>query len=491
MNCRACEKGLKMPEIKNEPSGNAVKKWAVGITTAPRRQYTLATCVESVKAAGWEPIIYAEPGSKLDDIGKTTVVQNETRLGAWFNWLEMCRDLLRRFPDADAIFTIQDDVELVDGVREFIESNLWPSEKTGVVSLYTPKHYANVWDVEKAGHKPSRHLTLQAAEKQAKRNGGNVVTKRRPIGCYRVVEGSYWGACALIFPRYIIEAIVSDKDSDRWRGVGRRRHVREPHEVANVDTVIGRLIRKYKKEIRTYTPSLASHFAYASSIGHGDNSGRRNSIDYVGRKANVRAIFERETNRTRYYLDGSPKRTGDPAYDTGMVGWHKKGFQVSMSISPGLWKAIRKELLIGRRFLELGSGMSTTLLDRYKAIELVSLEQDAKVAEAAGGKPLVVPIDPKTGWYKWKPEGVAPFDIILIDGPQGEDNRAGILEHIEQLAKPTGCVIYVDDTHRNPEAKLAATISDKLGGVLEYFDDAGHGFATVRVGKLTELRKVA
>ena len=39
------------------------QRWSVAITTAPRQDCTLKKCVESVRQCGWEPVIFAEPGS--------------------------------------------------------------------------------------------------------------------------------------------------------------------------------------------------------------------------------------------------------------------------------------------------------------------------------------------------------------------------------------------------------------------------------------------
>ncbi len=75
------------------------RRWAVGITAAPRKDSALVQCIESVVVNGWMPVVFAEPGTDLAGLPESvTVVQRSERMGAWHNWLAMCRELLERFP---------------------------------------------------------------------------------------------------------------------------------------------------------------------------------------------------------------------------------------------------------------------------------------------------------------------------------------------------------------------------------------------------------
>lgn len=240
--------------IRNAESAIAVRPsngdWFVAVTTAPRKHCTLIECVNSVRSAGWEPHIFAEPGSTQTD-ARTTC--NNERLGVWHNWLNACRYALET--DAKLILTIQDDSLFHPETRLFTESILWPSRDCGFISLYTPKHY-----------------TL------AKRK------TPRSAGVNRVATSCLWGACALVWDRRVLSAVIEHPIAKSWIGVGSRsgnpevleRRRREPHLIANSDTAIGKIVNKLRRSMWFVDPSPVSHIATHSTIGHGGNSGRRN-----------------------------------------------------------------------------------------------------------------------------------------------------------------------------------------------------------------------
>jgi len=461
MTCTACgapqiETGL----IEKRP-GNAVSRWAVGITTAPRKSPTLAACVANVRQAGFEPEIYAEPGTDLSGVEHCSIVHRRKRYGAWRNWLEMSRQLLDENEEAEAIITLQDDVELPSGLRAFLERDLWPSPNTGVVSLYTPKHYSVMWRVEdEQGNLISKHINKAAAQKAARKPGRKLREVPRPVGCHKVATGSYWGACALIFPPHILRQVVEHRLAIGWRGARPRKRTR-PHqsnEIANVDTAIGNVLRAIKKEIRTYTPSLAQHVARYSTIGHGGNGGRRSAADYVGAEVDFDSVFAERVHPIRYYVDGTPLLTGDAEYDAAMLKWHELGHDVSMSISQPCWAEICKRLRPGMRTLEFGSGLSTLLFTNHD-VRHTAIEDAPDIPRDAGPTVRQVELSPD-GWYDWEPDGL--YDLILIDGPQGTGNRGGVLRVIERLVHDE-TVIVVDDVRRVAERELAERIRSQLG----------------------------
>lgn len=240
-------------------------QWRVVITTAPRKIPTLAECVESVRQAGWEPVVYAEPGSPVDEVD-CEVVQHEYRHGVWHNWLKAARACTTH--DVDASLTLQDDVILHPDSRALIEKYAWPSQNCGYLSLYTPKHYQHWKD-----------------------------GSPRKRGCYAVNTRSMWGAVALCFPQTVLNRLVWHPDCDRWIGVPiarkrtenrstylarweakKQQRVENPWMVQNSDTIIGRILRnRMKKELWYFNPSPASHIATTSACGHGGNEGRRNA----------------------------------------------------------------------------------------------------------------------------------------------------------------------------------------------------------------------
>jgi len=129
-----------------------VTRWAVGITTAPRPVPTIGLCVQSLIRTGFNELtVFADNGVVLPKFadGVRVVRRPDTvapkrfpidgpKFGAWANFVQMLADLLVLYPDAQAIFTVQDDVGFCQGLRAFLEHDLWPSGNVGLVSPYCP-----------------------------------------------------------------------------------------------------------------------------------------------------------------------------------------------------------------------------------------------------------------------------------------------------------------------------------------------------------------
>lgn len=224
--------------------------WAVGITTAPRQRATLLDCLDSLRVCGWneEVHVFAEPGNEIlaGDDWKFTVHRNEVKLGCYHNWLSSARWLVEN-TQADVIMTVQDDAFFHPDSRRFAEANLWPSERTGFLSLYTPKHYAKE-------------------------------------GVHRVLTSSLWGTVAVIWPREVLRQAVNHTIAKTWMGIHHKsrsvmeRRRNNPSLVNNADYVIGKIINALQLEMWFVTPSPVSHIAKVSTINHGGNAGRRNCL---------------------------------------------------------------------------------------------------------------------------------------------------------------------------------------------------------------------
>ena len=244
---QAIENALRSLKASRPQNGN----WYVAITTAPRKDCTLIQCIESMRKAGWEPTIFAEPGSTASD---AETIWNPERKGCWHNWLASARHALAH-SDAKYILTVQDDSLFHPDSRSFAESILWPSKDVGFVSLYTPKHYSF-----SAG------------------------SKLRPVGIHRIKTTSLWGACALVWPRDVLANVVEHPIARQWTGARPRsgnkgviqKRKDNPHLIANSDTAIGRILNKMRRSMWFIDPSPVSHIAIHSAIGHGSNTGRRN-----------------------------------------------------------------------------------------------------------------------------------------------------------------------------------------------------------------------
>lgn len=230
--------------------------WATVLTTAPRKDPTLKQCVDSIKYAGWEPTVFAEP----DSIHLTGVkyILNQTRLGTWHNWLQSLRWALQK-TTARYILSVQDDSLFHPDSRDLVERLMWPSKKTGFISLYTASHY-------------SADLS------------GNL----KPVGLNQITTGSLWGACALVFPRHVVEQILDHPITKSWLGqpphnlsdsekTNYVQHRKEnPSSIQNVDTALGKVMNSLHLSMYCIDPSPVTHVATHSSINHGSNTGKRN-----------------------------------------------------------------------------------------------------------------------------------------------------------------------------------------------------------------------
>jgi len=210
-------------------------KSVVGVTTAQRRADYLTRTLASLRAAGWErPTVFAEPGSNVpSNPAVCRVVIREWTLGIFHNWRQSLIDLLDE--SADAVLLCQDDVVFCRKVRDRIEHDLWPTPRTGCVSVYC---------------------------------GSLRATGR---GMTRIDEMNIWGACALVFPRSVAERLLNHRVTRTW-GSSRK-----------VDVLVGTVLRALKLEMWAYTPSLAQHIGLLSTqAGWGNATEKRMACDFVG-----------------------------------------------------------------------------------------------------------------------------------------------------------------------------------------------------------------
>jgi hypothetical protein len=238
--CRRCRDWSEVPGPAPPPlaqlvpgptvrHGPRIGKWAVGVTTAPRRQETLTWCLDSLARAGWSaprlfidgPVVLAERFSHL------AVTLRAPAVGAWPNYYLSLAELLMREPQADAYLIVQDDTIFYDreDLRLYLESALWPDERIGAVSLYCPMTYTQ-----------SEH------------------------GWHRRAGAWVYGALAFAFPRASSKRFVADISvlEHRWseRNEGR----------AQIDVVIGAWAERSTLPIYYPTPSLVQHIGDTSTL---------------------------------------------------------------------------------------------------------------------------------------------------------------------------------------------------------------------------------
>ena len=242
--------------VKETPE-HADNKWFCAVTTAPRKIQSVQTCLDSMSIAGFRPFVFAEPGNyDISPEYKESIIMHKKRLGVWHNWLFSLRYALEN-SDANIIMTVQDDSLFHPDSKQFTQNILWPHESVGFVSLYTPAHY---------NKKP------------------HMKTAKRPCGINRIWTRSMWGACALVWPRKVVEEMLEQPLIKTWIGAPTKtknskvmqKRKANPHMVQNSDTAIGKLMNRMDRSMWFMDPSPVNHFSTTSAASHGGNGGNRN-----------------------------------------------------------------------------------------------------------------------------------------------------------------------------------------------------------------------
>lgn len=206
-----------------------IRRWAVGITTAPRPQPALEACLASLRRAGWEtPHLFMDGAVRVpaafDSLPGTL---RSPAVGAWPNHYLALLELTLRQPDADAYLLAQDDAIFYDreDLRAYLESALWPAGRWPIVSLYCPAPY----------------------------------TARRP-GWSRLGRAWVWGATALVFPGPVARHYLSDRTicEHRWQSPS--------GGLTQIDALLGWWAKKQRIPFWLPTPSLVQHIGAASTL---------------------------------------------------------------------------------------------------------------------------------------------------------------------------------------------------------------------------------
>lgn len=225
-----------------------IRKWAVGVTTAPRAQPTLDVCLDHLTRAGWPtPHLFMDAAVRVPQRhGHLPGTLRSPVTGAWPNHYLALFELTLRQPDADAYFLLQDDAILYDGenVRTYLEETLWPGTQLPIVSLYCAEPYT-----------------------------------QKQYGWQRLGEVWVWGALAFVFPREVAQAYLRERRvcQHRWRS--------RSGGLAQIDAVIGWWAQRRHIPIWFPTPSLVQHIGETSTIAADQSAvGVRAASLFVGNR---------------------------------------------------------------------------------------------------------------------------------------------------------------------------------------------------------------
>jgi hypothetical protein len=244
--CVTVDQIARLLPLPADRSAGRPRRWAVGVTTAPRRSPTLAACLESLIAAGWtRPHLFVDGEMELPArFAELPRTQRRPALGAWASYRESLRGLLVQQPPADAMMIVQDDVLFprYPAVRQYVEQVLWPGTRPSLVSLYCCADY----DAPQAGWSPWQ-------------------------------DTWHFGALAFVFPRTLADAFLSAAEAPG----DRKDAVDQP--VGGIDVRVGEWARRQGIEIYRPTPSLVQHIGHVSTLWPTSRAvGLRRASRYVG-----------------------------------------------------------------------------------------------------------------------------------------------------------------------------------------------------------------
>lgn len=239
--------------------GRPDELWAVGMTTAPRSSPSILRSLQSLAAAGWTDVrVFAEPGSTVPRA--PGVVVNERTRGVFQNWYQGLRTLREEKPDAKFYALFQDDVVHCRGLKEFLERDLWFSDKVGFVSTYR-----------------SACKLIASGRTREYRNSDIYIDLTDGVRQRCKRSNGLWGACTYIFPARAVDVLLAEEmlaKRDR-----------------KIDLAIHIVLAAAGLEAWYYKPSLSQHIDGPSSIGHGFGKGMY-AEDFVGEEFDARNHFK-------------------------------------------------------------------------------------------------------------------------------------------------------------------------------------------------------
>jgi hypothetical protein len=209
--------------------GRRVRNWAIGVTTAPRIQPNLSTCLESLARAGWQrPHLFIDSSVHImAPHDRLPCTFRDERVGAWPNYYLTLAELLLGHPRADAYMVVQDDALFYDrqSLAAYLETIFWPGRSACLVSLYSSP--------ADSGGKPGWHP------------------------CDGVMKS---GPHAVAFPRELAKAFLTN------RAVFEHRWDHDELAATSIGDVISEWAYQRGVPVWLPTPSLVKHVGDTSTI---------------------------------------------------------------------------------------------------------------------------------------------------------------------------------------------------------------------------------
>jgi len=391
---------------------------AAAVTTAPRPGMTLLPrCVASLLETGFErPLVFAEPDSPMPAwIGEAAeVVQWRRRLGAWRNWLHALQETLRRRPAAEAVLMVQDDVVFCRRLPEFLEGDLWPSLRCGVVQVSVSRAYRN----------QPRGLSLLPARSAA----------------------DLAGAWACLFPRHVAYQVVAHGLTRGWQGHPRLT-IHNPVQKCGIDPFIGRTVTGLGYEVWLYNPSLGDHDSDCSCLGHGpSHSGNRNALAFIGQEADPFAVVP--AARRRYELPTGRRRI---IVNTAAAGDDRLAVVIPMA---GECHDLMRSCL-GHLARFGGVPLLAVIVDNGTPPGVA--EQVRFLAEDLGLPAIQVRNQTNLGFTRAANQGIRAADTTGASGATG--HRDVLLLNSDCRVGPNCIPLLVQALARNPKAAAAGPLS--------------------------------
>lgn len=195
-------------------------RWAVGVTTAPRPEPTLARTLASLADAGWPEFHVFADGETSVPMSKHLTLRLPA-VGAFPNWVLALEELVQRHVHASHYLLVQDDVIFCRNVRAYVEG----LDLDGLVSLY----------------RSARHPGVDT---------------------YRHQDGHrFIGALAIVIPQQDARRLVASRLAVDHR-------LRRTRSTDLIDGALGKWCCDNGTPLWVHGPSLVQHTGHTSTLGH-------------------------------------------------------------------------------------------------------------------------------------------------------------------------------------------------------------------------------